>query len=227
MALWWAIFASVGGPTLAGFPREAYLVYALWAAFFARIAVSWMYEFRMIDEIDTGKVNSVLVRPITFYEFYFGQFMGYKILTSWMSFIVPLLVSLFFPDFVHFSRLPLAIGLLIFYLVFVHTLSFLISSLAFFINRAHSITVVKNISLWVLSGELFPLDLVPEPYREWFMATPFRCGVYVPVAYITGRIQSAAVMQGFVTVFVWTIICGVLGTLMWNWGRRMYSGQGA
>jgi ABC-2 type transport system permease protein len=67
VTLWSAILASTATGTLAGFPRSSYLAYALWAAFFARISTNWMYEFRMMEEIDSGTVNSVLSRPISFY----------------------------------------------------------------------------------------------------------------------------------------------------------------
>src|SRR4051812_23467450 len=73
LTLWYAIFKTSNSPTIGGFTREYYLSYALWAAFAARISVSWMYEFRMIEEIESGSVNSLIVRPMSFYEYYLSQ----------------------------------------------------------------------------------------------------------------------------------------------------------
>ncbi len=227
VTLWAAILASTATGTLAGFSRESYLAYALWSAFFARTSANWMYEFRMIEEIDSGSVNSVLARPISFYEYYLGQFMGYKILTTALSFVVPVIILSFWPTISHLSRLPLALFVTFVYLVFVLTLSFAISSLAFFFNRVHSLTMAKNIALWVLTGELFPLDLVPEPYRNVLIHLPFANGVYIPVGYLTGRFDHTLVLQGLVSTVIGTAVVGAISFSLWNAGRRRYSGSGA
>lgn len=227
ITIWWSIFHSTGLKEMNGFPPEHYLTYALWAAFFARISTSWMYEFIMTEEINTGRINTILSRPISFYEFYLGQLMGYKFVCLITSFGIPILASFWFNGPTHLARLPLAIALLAFYLILVHTISFAISSLAFHYNRIHAITSAKNIALWVLSGEFFPLDLVPEPFRGLILKLPFSAGVYVPVAYITGRVDQSAVWQSFLSVFLGILVLGVLASLMWKRGIRLYSGTGA
>lgn len=227
MALWAAIFSAASITTINGFSKEYYLAYVLWGAFIARISTSWMYEHRMIDEIDTGSVNSVLARPISFYEYYLAQFMGYKALTSAFSLIVPILITSFIPGPTQLSRFPLAIALVFFYLLLVHTISFCIASCGFFFNRVHSFTVAKNFALWLATGELFPLDLIPEPFRQTLIALPFSAGVYLPVGYITGRVGLSEVAQGFVSVAAGLVVFGFIARLIWTAGRRHYSGTGA
>ena len=99
IGLWYVMVSSIGtGDSLGGFSRIYYLHYALWAAFFARISANWMYESRMVDEIQTGTINVLLTRPLSFYEFYLSQFMSYKILTSIASLGIPIIaVAVFFP----------------------------------------------------------------------------------------------------------------------------------
>jgi len=227
VTLWWAIFHSSGRAEIGGFTSEYYLVYALWAAFFSRITISWMYEYMMIDEIDSGRINAILTRPISFYEFYLGQFMGYKLLCAVISLAVPTIAVLFINSPTDLSRLPLAMLLAFYYLILVHTMSFAVSSLAFFYNRIHSIPAAKNIVLWVLSGELFPLDLVPEPFRSFLLKLPFAAGAYVPVGYITQRFDSALIWRSFVSVTAGIAVFGAIGFLLWRSGRRVYSGTGA
>lgn len=227
VALWSAIFAGSGQATIGSYPKESYLAYALWAAFFGRISSNWMYEFRMIDEIETGTVNSVLARPISFYEYYLSQFMGYKVLTSLLSLIVPFSLTLAISGPTIHARLPAAFLLACFYLVLVHTISFSIASFAFFFNRVHAFTVAKNIALWFLTGELFPLDLVPEPYRHYLLNLPFASGVYIPIGYLTGRLGDAELLRAFGTVALSLVIAGPLTAMLWLAGRRQYSGTGA
>jgi len=227
VTIWSAIIASTGGRTFAGFSQESYVAYALWAAFFARIGANWMYEFRMVDEIDKGTVNTILARPISFYEFYLSQFLGYKMTTSLVSMMVPITVTLFMPGPTIHDRLPIAFAVQVLYLVLVHTIGFTVASLGFFLNRVHSFTVAKNIGLGMLTGELYPLDLIPEPMRQYVLWLPFANSVYVPVGYLTGRIGLEQVAKGVVSILVSLLIVGYIARIIWLAGRRRYSGTGA
>ncbi|MBX3040216.1 MAG: ABC-2 family transporter protein [Bdellovibrionaceae bacterium] len=225
--LWVGIFRTAGSATIGGFGLQDYLAYVLWGAFFARIAASWMYEFRMIEEIDSGSVNGLLVRPMSFYEYYLSQLMGYKFITTGVSFLIPLSVGAAMGWNIHYDRLPMAVLLVFFYLILVHSISFVVSTCAFFLNRIYALTVAKNLALWTLTGELIPLDLMPEPFRSWILILPFPSGVFIPVGYLTGRVGADAVAQGFVSVAVSLILVNALGLFMWKKGLRSYSGTGA
>ncbi|WII72561.1 ABC-2 family transporter protein [Bdellovibrio sp. 22V] len=225
--LWFAVFAGAATSEINGFGREFYLSYALWGAFFARICTSWMYEYRMIQEIDSGSVNSLLVRPMSFYEYYFSQLMGYKFITTLVSMMIPLLAVMIFKLPTKFERLPLAFALEFYYLILVHSISFVIAAGAFYLNKVYAITGAKNLALWLFTGELFPLDLMPEPFRSAVIALPFSAGVYVPVGYLTGRLEIASVYQAFTSVTVGIVIVNLIGAYMWRKGVNVYTGTGA
>lgn len=227
MLLWYAVFKSAATTEIAGFSKEYYLSYALWAAFFARICTSWMYEYRMIQEIDSGSVNSLLTRPMTFYEYYFSQLMGYKFITTLCSMMVPLLAVMIFDLPTQFSRLPLAFALEFYYLILVHSISFVIAASAFYLNKVYAFTGAKNLALWLFTGELFPLDLMPEPMRSLVIALPFSAGVYVPVGYLTGRLDISSIGNSFVSITVALVLVNALGLWLWRRGVNIYAGTGA
>jgi ABC-2 type transport system permease protein len=227
VTLWMAILTGMGTNSLGGFGREYYLAYALWATFVGRLTSNWMYEFMMLEAIDTGKVNSILVRPISFYEFWLSQFIGYKSVTALASLALPLGACLVLNAPVEVARLPLMLALVFYYLVFTYTLSFCISCFAFFLNRVQSFTVIKNLAIWVLAGELIPLDLYPEPLKSLLIHSPFAAGVYVPVGYVTGRIGAAVMLQSFVSVTLGLCALGAVAHFLWWRGIRAYTGTGA
>jgi len=227
VTLWYGIWSQGDFTTLNGFGLDSYLSYALWATFVARVTTNWMYESMMAEDIESGKINAILLRPYSFYSFYLSQFMGYKTFVMLGTLGIPLAAAYLFDLPVTFSRLPLVFVLLFFYLIFVHTVSFFVASFGFFMTRVHSLTTGKNIVLWVLSGELFPLDLIPDPYRQWAIASPFASGAYVPVAYMTGRVEVDAVWRAFVSVAVGLLVMGGAAMMMWSGGVRRYAGTGA
>lgn len=229
VALWFAMVSSIGdGTELAGFSKAHYLHYALWAAFVARISANWMYEFRMGEEIQSGTINVILTRPLSFYQFYLSQFMSYKVLTSMLSLLVPAFVAHFLiPGPTDLSRLPLACVLILTYLVMAYNISFIVVCGAFHLNRISSITTAKNIAIWCFTGELFPIDLAPPAIKQILLKLPFSSGVYVPVGYITGRCDASLVLQSIAHVIVWAAVFGVIGQILWASSIKKYSGTGA
>lgn len=225
--MWSVIMAGLATDTLGGFGREYYLAYALWANFVGRVTTNWMYEFIMLDEIDTGKVNSVLVRPISYYEFFLAQFMGYKLFIAIISFSIPTLACYVMGAQLHYDRIPLMILYCAYYLIFVHTVSFCVACLAFFLNRASSFSGIKNMAIWVLAGEMIPLDLYPEPLKSVMIHSPFASGVYVPVGFITGRFGHEFLFQSWISVTVGIAVFAVIGRLLWRRGLHAYTGTGA
>ncbi len=230
MFLWFAIFStrSAGGDqNINGMGMNSYLAYALWAAFFARISANWAYEFRMSDEIESGSINSLLTKPMSFFEYYLFQLLGHKAVTTFFSLMIPLALSMALPWPMNLSRIPLAIILVFYYLVLVHLIAMCVTTTGFFINRTGSITVAKNLILWLLTGELVPLDIVPSPWKEYLLVLPFSSGVYYPVAYITGRIGHREMLTGFLSVTAGIIVVGSFMVFYWRQGLRKYVGTGA
>jgi ABC-2 type transport system permease protein len=225
--LWFAIFKGANSNLIAGFDRANYLSYAMWAAFFARIATSWMYEFKMIEEVGSGTLNSLLVRPLSFYEYYLSQLMGYKFITTLISLLIPIIAAYFFNLPTIYSRIPLAVILCFYYLVLIHTISFLISCAAFYLTKISSFTVAKNLLFWILMGELFPLDMLPLAYKKIILVLPFTAGVFTPVGYIIGRVNIDLVKTGFVSVTISLIVLNIMGYFLWNRALKEYTGTGA
>lgn len=227
LTLWLAVFKAAQAVTIGGFTKEYYLSYALWAGFAARISVSWMYEFRMIAEIENGTINGLLVRPMSFYEYYLSQLMGYKFITTIISFLFPLAIVAGFGLPTDLSRLPLALLLMFYYLFLVHSMGFLVSTSAFFLNKVYSFIMAKNLFIWLLTGELIPLDLMPTWLRDLLLTLPFSSGVYIPVGYITGRIDESIVYRGFLSITVFLVIINAIGYFFWKKGLKNYVGTGA
>lgn len=225
--LWFALFAALKTDTLNGFAKESYLSYVIWSSFIGRIAISWMYEHLMMDEIETGSINAIILRPMTFFEYYLSQLLGYKLVIFFFSALVPLSIAFYFNLPTDLSRLPLVALLIFYYLVFIHAMSFLTSCLAFFLNRVRSFTLVKNFTIYIMSGELFPLDLLPEFWKSLFLKLPFSSGVYLPVGYLTNRLDTDLFLQGFVNVTYGLVVILPISYFVWKKGLESYSGTGA
>ncbi|MNY83641.1 hypothetical protein D3C86_2265410 [compost metagenome] len=59
------------------------------------------------------------------------------------------------------------------------------------------------------------------------VALPFSAGVYVPVGYLTGRLDIEAVWSAFASVTVGILVVNIIGVWMWRKGVNVYAGTGA
>lgn len=225
--LWMAIFQTATDGQIGGFGRQDYLAYAVWAPFLGRITISWMYEAMMVEEVASGSINTILSRPLSFFEYYISQLLGYKVITTAFSLMVPLIASIAFDLPIYFLRVPIALLLIVYYLILIHMLSFLVSIIGFYLTRVRSFTLLKNLTLLLLSGELVPIDLMPKALEKILLILPFSSGVYIPLAYISGRGDVELLKQGFVNVTVSILILGVFCVICWRRGIRQYTGTGA
>lgn len=225
--LWISVFSLAETTSIGGFGKDMYLAYAVWAPFLGRIGVSWMYEAMMVEEVSAGNINIILTRPISFYEYYLSQLLGYKVVTTLVSLMVPLLFTVIYKLPIHYDRLPIAFCLVFLYLFFLHNLSFIVSSMAFYITKVKSFTLVKNLILWLLAGELLPIDLMSPALSKILLWLPFSASVYIPVAYVTGRCDQTLVMQGFISIVVGFAITSLFARLLWVKGLSEYTGTGA
>lgn len=225
-AFWIGLFHTSERETLGGFTKPQYITYLLWLMTQLGGA-NWRFERNMINDINSGAVNALLVRPSSFYEFYLGQLLGFKLMMLVTSIPLILLVAYWWQLPLITSHLLPAVCLGLFYLIMMHTFNFAIACLAFSFDNVYSLNITKNMIVWFMAGELFPLDLLPAPLGEWLILLPFSCGVYIPASYISGRVSTEVFLNGFVSVAMGCVVFGLLARLMWKRGLRRYSGTGA
>jgi len=181
----------------------------------------------MIQEINSGAVNAMLVRPGSFYGLHFGNLFGFKLLTLAIS--LPLIfIIAYICDLPLFTgRVAAAVGMGLCYLFLIHTINFAIASLAFFFDHVYSLNMTKNMLLWFFTGELFPLDLLPSSVSKAVRLLPFSSGYYLPASYISGRIGTAFFLQGFASLAIGIAVMALIARLIWAKGLRNYTGTGA
>src|SRR5690606_31378152 len=124
-------------------------------------------------------------------------------------------------------RLGPALLMGVMYLLFIHTINFALASMAFFFDHVYSLNTTQNMVLWLLTGSVFPLDLLPSWTSRLLIRLPFSCGTYLPAGYISGRIGTEQFFQGFISLAIGLLLAAVLARFNWNRGLKNYTGTGA
>jgi ABC-2 type transport system permease protein len=89
-----------------------------------------------------------------------------------------------------------------------------------------SLLFVYMLFSFFLSGHMFPLDMLPEPWRTFVGMTPLMYLAYFPAAVLLGKIQGAALVQGLFIEAAWVVFFILLARIMFHYGTKRYSAFG-
>ena len=123
---------------------------------------------------------------------------------TWVAYIVALLFG-----FVIGFFFEMCMGLIGFWLLEVTSLLYIVMTVNFFV-----------------SGHMFPIDLLPEPWPAILRALPFSYLAYFPAAVILGKIQGAALAEGLLIALAWAGGLVLLSRWLYRRGLRRYSAYG-
>jgi ABC-2 type transport system permease protein len=77
-----------------------------------------------------------------------------------------------------------------------------------------------------LSGHMFPLDMLPEPWQTLVAWLPLRYLAYFPAAVFLGKVTGAELVGGLLVEAAWVVFFIVLSRWLFQRGLVRYSGFG-
>lgn len=96
----------------------------------------------------------------------------------------------------------------------------------FWFLEISSLLFVYMLLNFFLSGHMFPLDMLPEPWRTIVQWLPLRYLAYFPAAVFLGKIEGPTLYIGVAVQAAWTLGFFLLTRFLWSRGLRHYSGYG-
>ncbi len=226
MPLVWAA-ASKSGP-LGGFTSSDFILYYLCMLFLGSFIMSHiMWELAM--EIKEGQFSTMLLRPMSFYQLNFFRNLSWRV-------IRPVLFAPFF-----FALLFAYRGLLTHAVVHVspafllsvfmgHLVSFtfvmMMAMLALFTQEVTSIFELYYIPMLFLSGQLFPIAMLPDWAGKLAKLFPFYFMTGAPTEILIGRVTGSGITNVLMTQAAWIAVCYVVSRVLWSKGLKHYTGVG-
>jgi ABC-2 type transport system permease protein len=234
--LWWAIFETVGDGdrekgNIVGYTFQNMVAYYLLTMVSRAFSSMPGLASGIALQIRNGEIKKFLVQPVDLIGFTLLSRLAHKL--AYYSVATLPFVFVFFlcrgyfadglPDgpvlaaylaslvmgFVLGYFLELTIGLIGFWFLEVSSLLFLYMLLSFF-----------------LSGHMFPLDMLPEPWNSLVDMLPLKYLAYFPSAVFLGKVQSGELVRGLAIEAIWIVSLIVISRVMYERGLKRYSGFG-
>lgn len=243
--LWWAIYDVISNTDTAGSGSGpggniAGYEYGDMVAYYLLVIISRAFSSMpgltggIANQIRNGEVKKFLIQPVDMQGCLLTQRIAHKLVYYLIATLPFALVFFFCRDF-FIEGWPPPNELAVFFASLI--LSFLlgfyleccIGLIGFWFLEVTSLTFIYMLMNFLLSGHMFPLELLPaEPFniRQLVEYLPFKYLAYFPAAVFLGKIEGAELYRGLLTEIGWVIFFIVLSRVLWYRGIKRYSGYG-
>ena len=102
----------------------------------------------------------------------------------------------------------------------------LVGMLSFWMIRVHGITATFGRLLEVLTGFLFPLDILPTPIFNLLAILPFQYLGFVPVSIYLGRFNPDQINRIIFNQLIWVVVLYLISHIVWKKGLMKYDSAG-
>lgn len=243
--LWWAIFESIGDDKegkIASYSYHDMIAYYLMVNISRAFSSMPGLTSGIANQVRNGEVKKFLIQPVDMVGCLLIQRVAHKLVYYLIAALPFALVFWLCGDF-FVNGWPSADVLVVFFfsLILAFLLGFFLEAciglIAFWFLEVTSLTFIYMLFNFLLSGHMFPLELLPDSLTMWSDGPvlnvrglvdlmPFKYLAYFPAAVFLGKVEGAAMYQGLAIQALWVLFFIVLSRILWWRGIKRYSGFG-
>jgi ABC-2 type transport system permease protein len=234
--LWWAVFESVGagnrsGGTVAGYRFEEMVAYYLLTMVSRAFSSMPGLASGVAAQIRTGEIKKFLIQPVDMLGFLLLNRLAHK-LAYYSVALLPFALVFYlcrgyfvsgWPDAATLAAYVLCL-LLSFLLGFFLEVS--IGLIGFWFLEVSSLLFVYMLFNFFLSGHMFPLDMLPAPWKGIVDVLPLKYLAYFPASVFLGKVDRAELIRNLWIEAGWVLFFVVLARVTFHRGVKRYSGFG-
>ena len=228
--LWQAIFEALKGDDVAGYQYNDIVAYYLLVLVGRAFSSMPNLSEGIAQQIRDGQIKKFLIQPIDLIGFLLITRVAHKIV--YYGIAIGPFALVFFLCRGFFSGWPDAITLAGYAtsLVLAFLLGFFLEAfiglIGFWFLEVSSLLFVYMLIKYFLSGHMFPLGMLPEPWASIAQAIPLQYLAYFPTQVFLGKIQGEMLAWGLTIQLAWVICFAILCRIAMHYGVRRYSAFG-
>lgn len=228
--LWHAIFEARGGALLAGYSYGDMVAYYLLTMVTRAFSSMPGLASSIAKQIRSGEIKKFLIQPIDMLGFLFLGRMAHKLAYYAVAIGPFALVFFLCRDFFPPTPPPEVFAAFFLSLMLSFLLGFFLEAcmglVGFWFLEVSSLLFVYMLFSFFCSGHMFPLDMLPQPWKSIVEALPLQYLAYFPSAIFLQKVSGEALVRGLCIQAAWTVFFIILARVLFAAGLRRYSAYG-
>lgn len=228
MPLVWVKANQASGKAIAGFTASDFVLYYLCMLLIGCFVTSHiLWELSM--EIKEGQFSTALIRPMSFYQITFLRNFSWRIIRP--TLFLPFFCLMIWAYHGYLGQAHVYLGWQFWTaLILGHLISFnvayMMAMLALFIQEAQSVFELYYIPMLFLSGQLFPIAVLPGWAKALSYAFPFYFTTGLPTEILVGRVSGPSTLTLITGQVAWMVGAYLVSQVLWKKGLRHYTAVG-
>lgn len=226
LVLWKAILASSLTGEISGYDFAQLARYLILSILIFNLMRVDHIEREIARAIREGDLNKYLSKPIDFMFYHLMIFLADSsplIFGTAVTYAILILSGIMT---VSLTNVLLGIIVICCSIFVAYMMSFLTAMLAFLMDEIWTISAMKNMVLWFLTGQLIPLDMFPENAQSVMQFLPFGYLSYFPAKIFSNNFSTPEILYGLGILFGWVLVFYVAYRISWRYAIRLYSAFG-
>ena len=234
--LWYAVFEARGKDELAGYQYNQFVAYYLLTMISRAFSSMPGLASGIARQIRDGEIKKYLIQPVDLLGFLLLSRVAHKL--AYYSMALAPFGLVFFLCREYFYSLPpeaathswtTALGFVV-SLILGFLLGFFLEAtlglVGFWFLEVSSLLFVYMLFNFFLSGHMFPLDMLPDPWHTIVAMSPLQYMAYFPAAVFLGKVSGMDLVRELLIETAWLMFFVGLARYAYNRGVRRYSGFG-
>jgi len=226
MPLVWA--AAAQGGLIQGYAAADFVLYYMCMLFLTCFITShFMWDVSW--EIKEGIFSVYLIRPMPYFQFMVVRNFTWRVIRTLIFAPMGFLLIWFYWSYLQGAHLYLGwefwVSVLLGHLLSI-TFVIALSMIALFVQEAQSVFELYYFPMLFLSGQLFPVSMMPDWVRSLAVIFPFYYTTGVPTEVVVGKLSPAAAQQMIIIQLWWIVISYIAQRILWKYGLRAYTAVG-
>lgn len=223
-------YVSIDSIMIAGYSLKEMMTYSVVIYIIQRTISLTSISNIIKEDIMSGELNIYLLRPMEYLWTKWLQSMSKQALNLVLTIIFLFVVHISFDSFFVYPESLIKVFITLFFVVLACILSFLLNSiigvLAFWLLETQSLGVLYNMMVTVLSGSLFPINLIKNQFGNIIKCLPFSYMAFIPAQIYLEKIENMKIVNNILICLFWVVMLLFLLIRLWNNGIRKYSAFG-
>ena len=220
--IWSMVYASeTTAQTIQGLTSEwsfdRLIAYIFLSMIIGQLKSSWVTSHEMIMQIRQGFMNQYIVKPLSFFSYHLMNFIGTNILYYVPYSLLIIFSPMIFNDiiFINSVQIPFFLLALIMSIYLSYSIYFFMVCFAFWFGEVRALLAAYNISMFVLAGQIIPLDFFPAGYNQVINFTPIPYLIKFPVDIAMAQNINIEHWIKFLLIgIIWCVVMRMLSSIL-------------